>query len=133
MLSGNDTYQYTWYIYIENNTWDNLYHIPYIYQSETPISARGPKARGLILVKGWYMMWYKLWYYCCHCYKLEFRELIFIFLWKNNFISISKRHVLKPVDIEQLSIYQLKAPLQTKVNWKNSLVYLCFTINCLLW
>ena len=26
--------------YIENNTWQNLYHTPY--QPETPISARGP-------------------------------------------------------------------------------------------
>ncbi len=36
--------------YIENNTWGNPYHMPY--HQETPISTRGPQARGLILVEG---------------------------------------------------------------------------------
>lgn len=32
---------------MENNAWQNLYHIPYL--PESPISARGLKARGLFL------------------------------------------------------------------------------------
>lgn len=32
---------------MENNAWQNLYHIPYL--PKTPISARGLKARGLYL------------------------------------------------------------------------------------
>lgn len=46
---------YYWYIHaecIENNTCP--FPLYTLYQHETPISARGPKSRGLILVKGWY-------------------------------------------------------------------------------
>ena len=37
--------------------WQFSYHTPY--QPETPICARGPKARGLIWVDGWYGVWYE--------------------------------------------------------------------------
>lgn len=38
--------------YIENDTWQNLYHTPY--QPMTQRSTQGPRARGLTLVEGWF-------------------------------------------------------------------------------
>lgn len=54
---------------MESNTWQNLYHTPY--QPETPISARGPKARGLILVEGWFGCDTDFDMYCCFYYIFE--------------------------------------------------------------
>lgn len=56
------------YLYIYNDTWRNLHHIPY--RPETPRSARGPKARGLILVDNLFKS--SLGFQRCFDYILEF-------------------------------------------------------------
>lgn len=53
---------YYWHIHaecIENNTCPFPYYT--LHQHETPILARSPKSRGLILVEGWYRVSYRKW------------------------------------------------------------------------
>ena len=63
-------YIYLSSIYIEIIIWQFSYHTPY--QPETPISARGPKVRGLIWVEGWYGVWYE------NCHIIIYLSYIFL-------------------------------------------------------
>lgn len=57
-LQGTEVCHLNYYKnYIANYAWQNQYQIPF--QPETPISTRGPKARGLIMVEGWCGIWYR--------------------------------------------------------------------------
>ena len=55
----------TWYI--ENNTWQNPYHMSY--HPETSISARGPLDPRDDIGRGWYGMWYG---FCHVLYTLSY-------------------------------------------------------------
>lgn len=52
---------YIKYYFFKRGRMNNIYHFSYriLRQSATVVSARRPKAQGLIFVKGWHWMWYR--------------------------------------------------------------------------
>ena len=60
-------YIYTTRLYIENNTWQNPYHMSY--HPETSISAQGPLGPRDDIGRGWYGMWYG---FCHVLYTLSY-------------------------------------------------------------